>query len=132
MVRSLQTTIENPVKRQEIKGGASVRANGYSHAIYAQITDISESGVQLKTPSMLLPGTEVYVLLNLAGFVVEVPGIVRAGDPQTGMQIGFSKMSACTQEKLVMALRSLHQPELRADAEPARTSMLNEGIKLAM
>jgi hypothetical protein len=133
MARSLQTApTETPVRRQEIKGGASVRANGYSHAIYAQILDISESGVQLKTPSLLPPGTEVYVLLNLAGFVVEVPGVVRASDLQSGMHIGFSKMSACTQEKLFMAIRSLQEPELIVDPKPAATSPLAESIKLAI
>lgn len=133
MVRTLHAApTESPVRRQEIKGGASIRANGYSHAIYAQILDISESAVQLKAPSLLPPSTDVYVLLNLAGFVVEVPGIVRASDPQAGMQIGFSKMSTCTQEKLFMAIRSLQQHELTVDSKPASGSSLAEDIRLAI
>jgi len=133
MVRGLEKTpTESPSRRQEIKGGASIRANGYSHAIYAQILDISESAVQLKTPSILPPGTEVFVLLNLSGFVVEVPGVVRASDPQAGMHIGFSKMSACTQEKFFMALRTLQQPELIIDPKPAESSPFAGNIKLAI
>jgi hypothetical protein len=133
MVRALMhSTAQTPVQPQEIKGGASIRANGYSHAIYAQILDIAESGVQLKAPTLLPPSTEVYVLLNLAGFVVEVPGVVGACDPQAGMQISFSKMSACTQEKLFMAIRSLQQPELIVDSSPASSPPLGEGIRLAI
>jgi hypothetical protein len=57
---------------------------------------------------------------------------VRASDPQKGVQIGFSKMSACTQEKLFMAIRSLQQPELIVDSKPASSSSPAEGIRLAI
>ena len=80
----------------------------------------------LQTPSVLPVHTEAYVLLNLEGFVVEVPGSVRASDLQGGMQIDFHKMSPAAREKLFMALRSLEQPELdlaeELDGGPRRTA----------
>jgi hypothetical protein len=96
--------------RHGVIGGASIRATGYSHAIYAQIVEISESGAQLKTPFVLPTSTELYVLLNLKGFVVEVPALVRASDADSGMLIAFQKMSPNTQGKLVTALHSVRQP----------------------
>ena len=95
---------------QKFKGGASVRAGGY-HVIYGHIAEICETGVYLQTPSVLPVNTEAHVLLNFQGFVVEVPGYVRASDLQGGMQIDFQKMSPAAREKLFMALRSLEQPE---------------------
>jgi hypothetical protein len=102
---------------QKFKGGASVRAGGY-HAIYGHIAEICETGVYLQTASVLPVNTEAYVLLNLEGFVVEVPGSVRASDIQEGMQIDFAKMSAATREKLSMAIRSLQDSELGIDRSP--------------
>ncbi|HST77649.1 MAG TPA: hypothetical protein VLN58_04085 [Verrucomicrobiae bacterium] len=102
--------LAQPVE-EKFKGGASVRAGGY-HVIYGHIAEICETGVYLQTPSVLPVGTEAYVLLNFQGFVVEVPGSVRASDLQGGMQINFQKMSSATREKLFMALRSLEAPEL--------------------
>jgi PilZ domain-containing protein len=109
LVRSVHpaaTPNEEVPARQEFKGGASIRATGYSHAIYAQIADVSEYGAQLKTPFVLPPNTELFVLFNLNGVVVEVPGLVRASDAMAGMEVGFQKMSAVTQDKLRMALRA--------------------------
>jgi PilZ domain len=110
LVRTVEEIgIERPA-RQEFQGGASIRADGYTHAIYAQIADISELGAQLKTPFVLPANTALYVLLNLRGFVVEVPAVVRASDPRSGITIAFQKMSPLAQEKLAMALRSVLQP----------------------
>ena len=120
--------VERPATRQEFKGGASIRATGYSHAIYAQIADISEIGALLMTPFVLPTSTELYVLLNLQGFVVEVPGVVQASDPQSGMQIGFEKMSQFAQDKLTMALRLVHPP---ADV-PNPTPDSGDGIQVAI
>jgi hypothetical protein len=102
---------------EKFKGGASVRAGGY-HVIYGHIAEICETGVYLQTPSVLPVNTEAYVLLNLEGFVVEVPGSVRASDLQGGMQIDFQKMSPVTREKLFMAIRSLQNPEMAIDRSP--------------
>ena len=120
LVRSLHpaTPKEDVPTRQEFKGGASIRATGYSHAIYAQISDVSQYGAQLKTPFVLPPNTELFVLFNLNGVVVEVPGFVRTSDALAGMEVGFQKMSAVTQDKLRMALGSVEQPSLDVASAP--------------
>ena len=113
LVRTLHTssTPATPVHRK-FKGGASVRANGYSHVVYAQVEEICETGAHLITPAVLPPSTEAYLLLNLEGFVVEVPGLVRASDPKVGMHVSFQKMSPSTREKLLVAIQALEEPEL--------------------
>jgi hypothetical protein len=121
--------VERPAVQQEFKGGASIRATGYSHAIYAQIVEISQIGALLMTPFVLPVSTELYVLLNLQGFVVEVPGVVRASDAKSGMQIGFLKMSQLAQEKLAMALRLLQPP---AGVANGPISEFGNGIQLAI
>jgi len=120
LVKTLDTSSAPgaPVHRK-FKGGASVRANGYNHVVYAQVDEICETGAHLITPAVLPPSTEAFVLLNLEGFVVEVPGLVRASDPQVGMHISFQKMSPSTREKLSMAIQALEQP---LPVGPAQTS----------
>lgn len=132
LVRTLHTSSapSTPVQRK-FKGGASVRANGYSHAVYAQIEDISESGTYLITPAVLPPSIETYVLLNLEGFVVEVPGMVRASHPQVGMHISFEKMSPSTREKLCLAIQALEQPGL-VGANPTNGSVIEPDTRLAL
>lgn len=115
--------------QQKFKGGASVRAAGYSHAIYGHIAEICETGVYLQTPAVLPVSTEAYVLLNLQGFVVEVPGCVRASDLTAGMQIDFQKMSPGTRDKLFMALRSLQEPEMATAAQLETGSRSQESTR---
>lgn len=116
--------------QQKFKGGASVRAAGYSHAIYGHIAEICETGVYLQTPAVLPVNTEAYVLLNLEGFVVEVPGCVRASDLTAGMQIDFQKMSAAAREKLFMALRSLREPQMAMAGQLELSSRSQESTRL--
>ena len=116
--------------QQKFKGGASVRAPGYSHAIYGHIAEICETGVYLQTPTVLPVSTEAYVLLNFEGFVVEVPGSVRASNLPAGMQIDFQKMSPATQKKLAMALRTLQEPELAMAAQVETTPRSRESAPL--
>jgi hypothetical protein len=130
LVRTVHQQPTHPPARHEFRGGASVRATGYSHAIYAQILAVSDVGAHLKTPFVLPSNTELYVLLNLEGFVVEVPAMVRSSDPLIGMQIGFQKMSAITQEKLAMALRHAEQPNAEMPNAPAPP--LAEAIQVAI
>jgi hypothetical protein len=111
LVNTLHPGLPAQPVEEKFKGCASVRAGGY-HVIYGHIAEICETGVYLQTPSVLPVNTEAYVLLNLQGFVVEVPGSVRASDLQGGMQIDFQKISAAASEKLFMALRSLEEPQL--------------------
>jgi len=127
LVSTLQPNpLAQPVEKK-FKGGASVRAGGY-HVIYGHIVEICETGVYLQTPSVLPVNTEAYVLLNLKGSVVEVPGSVRASDLQGGMQIDFKKMSTAAREKLFMALRCLEKPESdlteELDGVPRRAASL--------
>jgi hypothetical protein len=125
LVNTLHPGSPPQVVEQKFKGGASVRAGGY-HAIYGHIVEICATGVYLQTPSVLPVSTEAYVLLNFEGFVVEVPGSVRASDLQGGMQIDFQKMSPATREKLFLAIRSLQDPEMTID----RTLRPGEGTRL--
>lgn len=124
LVRSIHQRQTQPHARHEFRGGASVRATGYSHAIYAQILDVCENGAHLKTPFVLPASTELYVLLNIEGFVVEVPGIVRASDPHQGLQIDFQKMSTTTKEKLALGLRLVQQPSSATTPEFAENAQL--------
>jgi hypothetical protein len=117
LVKTLHTSSAPGATVRKFKGGASVRANGYSHAVYAQVEEICETGAHLITPAVLPPSTEAYVLLNLEGFVVEVPGLVRASDPQVGMHISFQKMSPSTREKLSVAIQALEEPALVGTAQ---------------
>jgi len=116
---------------RKFKGGASVRANGYSHAVYAQVEEICETGAHLITPAVLPPSTEAYVLLNLEGFVVEVPGVVSASDPQVGMHISFQKMSPSTREKLSVAIQALEEPVL-VGATQTNGSPIERDTRLAI
>jgi hypothetical protein len=108
--------------RKEFKGGASIRAVGYNHPIYAQISEISHRAVHLKTSSSLPPNAEVFVLLNLQGFVMEVQGSVRSIGTRNGIQIEFQKISESTREKLTMALRLLQDSDL-IDPAPAENPL---------
>lgn len=108
--------------RKELKGGASIRAVGYNHPIYAQITDISYRSVQLQTSSSLPPNAEVVVLLNLEGFVLEAQGCVRSIGTRNGIQIEFQKMSESAREKLSIVIRLLQNSDQVATPEPRSSS----------
>ena len=109
--------------RKELIGGASIRAVGYNHPIYAQITDVSQRSVQLQTSSSLPPNAEVFVLLNLEGFVLEAQGCVRSVGTRNGIQIEFQKMSDSAREKLSIAVRLLQNSDRRLNAETGGSSL---------
>ncbi len=122
LVRTLHpATPSGTSVRKEFKGGASIRAVGYNHPIYAQISEISHRAVHLMTSSSLPPNAEVFVLLNLQGFVMEVQGCVRSIGTRNGIEIEFQKMSESTREKLTVALR-LQDSDLIGDASRAKST----------
>jgi hypothetical protein len=104
--------------RHACQGGAVVRAAGLSHPMYAQVSDISASGVYLETPSVLPPNTELQVRMNIEGITMEVAAMVKSTDPSMGMGISFQKLTPENQERLGMALRYLQ----------ARASQTAEGL----
>ncbi len=128
LVRSVHPGTANGTPgRKEFKGGASIRAAGYSHPIYAQIADISERRVHLQTSSSLPPNAEVYVLMNLQGFVMEVQGCVRSIGTRNGIQIEFQKMSETSREKLLIAVRMLQHADGILDSTPLGGSLSGSG-----
>jgi hypothetical protein len=93
--------------RNACRGGALVRADGLSHPLYAQISDISETGVYLETHSALPPNTQLSVRMNVEGITLEMPAVVKASDPQLGMAVTFQKSTRENTDKLALALQYL-------------------------
>jgi hypothetical protein len=100
--------------RNACQGGAVVRTSGLSHPLYAQISDVSETGVYLETPSALPPNTQLDVRMNIEGVTMEMPAVVKASDLQLGMSVIFQKPTRENTEKLALALQYLR---LRANQE---------------
>lgn len=101
--------------RHSCQGGAVVRASGLSHPLYAQISDVSATGMYLETASALPPNTQLFVRMNIEGITLEMPAVVKSCDPQQGMGVNFQKSTRENQEKLTTAL---HYLQTRANQEP--------------
>ncbi len=93
--------------RHACQGGAVIRADELNHPLYAQVSDISGSGMYLETPSALPANTQIHIRMNIEGVTLEMPAVVKTSDPQQGMGVKFQNSTRENGEKLVMALQYL-------------------------
>ncbi|MBZ5530461.1 MAG: PilZ domain-containing protein [Acidobacteriia bacterium] len=103
--------------RLECNAGASIQAPGIKHPIYARITDISEGGVYVTTATVLPQNTSVRLQMNIEGFLVEMPGVVKSSDAAIGMGIGFLNVAQEKQKKLALAIQGLKRKMAQSQRE---------------
>ena len=117
LVRTAHASSDLPWQtRRACQGGAVVRVAGVNFPLYAQISDLSLSGVYLETPISLSPNTQVDVRMNVEGVILEMPGVVKSCDPSIGMDIGFQKSTPDKHNKLLLALQYLQSKTLQTVA----------------
>jgi hypothetical protein len=93
--------------RMECSAGVSITVANNKQPLYAQVTDISEGGVYVTSASVLPVNTAVYMRMNIEGFLVEMPGVVRSSDHMIGMGISFQQATQDKHQKLELAIRGL-------------------------
>lgn len=112
--------------RLDCTGGASIQVADRKQPVYAQITDISEGGVYVTTTIVLPVNTRVNLRMNIEGFLVEMPGVVRTADAMIGMGISFLQATQDKHQKLALAIRGLKQkaPQAIRDADDKERRLL--------
>jgi hypothetical protein len=114
LVRTAHASSDLPwPTRRACQGGAVARVAGVNFPLYAQISDLSPSGVYLETPISLSPNTQVDVRMNVEGVILEMPGVVKSCDPSIGMDISFQKSTPDKHNKLLLALQYLQSKALQ-------------------
>jgi len=105
--------------RLDCNAGVSIQIADSKQPLYAQITDISEGGVYVTTTAVLPVNTPVYMRMNIEGFLLEMPGVVRSSDSMIGMGISFQQATQDKHQKLELAIRGLRMKAPRAMREGA-------------
>jgi PilZ domain-containing protein len=120
LVRSVNDSEEKREhSRLDCSAGVSIQVANSKQPLYARITDISEGGVYVTTTAVLPVSTTVYMRMNIEGFLVEMPGVVRSSDSMIGMGISFQQATQEKHQKLALAIRGLRLKSPKAIRESA-------------
>jgi hypothetical protein len=113
--------------RFPIEGLAQLlRENGNSTRLEAPLRNIGETGCLVTTRSVLMPGTKLKLILNVANYDLALRGNVRHGSLESGMGIEFHEIRKGDRSILQHILRRLAE-QTPQEAQPialaARSSM---------
>ncbi len=98
--------------RYEVNGVADLLAEGREGGQKAAIKDLSEMGCLVTTKQVLLPGTDLKIVLNVANYALTVRGQVRHSALDLGIGIEFNEIRKGDRETLKHLLRKLEERRL--------------------
>jgi hypothetical protein len=97
--------------RFEIHGSAELENGSSSGLIEAGLRNLGEMGCLVTTQSMIVPGTSLKVVLNVANYDLAVRGQVRHGALDVGLGIEFREIRKGDRSILQHILRKLAEQE---------------------
>jgi hypothetical protein len=99
---------ERRAPRFEVSGGAEVRHVNSQDGQWADLTNLSLIGCYCKTATPLPVLTRVRIILRVEGTEIDLLGVIRSCNPNTGMAIEFTHAtSAADAEQLKALLQKL-------------------------
>jgi PilZ domain len=102
-------------RRQErlpIEGIAELLKTGRNGASKGSLKDLSEMGCLVTTKQMLLPGTDLKLVLNVANYSLSLKGQVRHSALDLGIGVEFSEIRKGDRQTLKYLLRKLEEQRL--------------------
>jgi hypothetical protein len=99
-------------ERLSLTGGAELVKAGKAAAQQAVLKDLSEMGCLVITKQVLLPGTELKLVLDVANYRLSVKGQVKHSAPDLGIGIEFSEIRKGDRQILQFLLRKLEEKKL--------------------
>src|SRR5579859_4379410 len=90
--------------RYVCSGSASIKQQGVSYPVHAEVKDLSRGGIYLEMSTPLLVGSQVIVTANIEGISFVADGTVRTSYPLVGMGIVFTNLSSQNQEKIAQMI----------------------------
>jgi PilZ domain len=113
-VRRPMTTAANR-RRQErfaAAGVADLLKGGRNGALKGKLKDLSEMGCLVTTKQMLLPGTDLKLVLNVANYSLSLKGQVRHSALDLGIGVEFNEIRKGDRQTLKYLLRKLEEERL--------------------
>jgi len=98
--------------RYRVNGVAELLQPGRKGNQKAGIRDLSEMGCLVTTKQVLLPGTDLKLVLNVANYALSVKGQVRHAALDLGVGIEFNEIRKGDRETLKHLLRKLEEQKL--------------------
>ena len=98
--------------RFNLEGVAELLNAGKKGAEKAELKDLSETGCLVTTKQVLLPGTDLKLVLNVANYTLCVKGQVKHSALDLGIGIEFSEMRKGDRQTLQFLLRKLEEKKL--------------------
>jgi hypothetical protein len=98
--------------RFQINGVAELLQSGRKGNQKASIKDLSEMGCLVTTKQVLLPGTDLKLVLNVANYALSLKGQVKHSALDLGIGIEFNEIRKGDRETLKHLLRKLEEQRL--------------------
>ena len=98
--------------RFQVSGVAELLESGRKGNQKAAIKDLSEMGCLVTTKQMLLPGTDLKLVLSVANYALSLKGQVKHSALDLGIGIEFSEIRKGDRETLKHLLRTLEEKRL--------------------
>ena len=100
------------ISRFPIEGIAELLKSGRAGANEGKLRDLSELGCLVTTKQVLLPGTDLKLVLNIANYALSVKGQVKHSALDLGIGIEFSEIRKGDRQTLKYLLRKLEEKKL--------------------
>jgi hypothetical protein len=100
------------LERFQVKGAAELLKGGRKGSQKAALKDLSEMGCLVTTKEVLLPGTDLKLVLNVANYALSLKGQVRHSALDLGVGIEFSEIRKGDRQMLKHLLRKLEEKKL--------------------
>jgi hypothetical protein len=98
--------------RFALEGVAELLNAGKKGSQKAELRDLSETGCLVTTKQVLLPGTDLKLVLNVANYSLSVKGQVKHSALDLGIGIEFSEIRKGDRQTLQFLLRKLEEKKL--------------------
>jgi hypothetical protein len=106
--------------RYAVEGQAEILppgADNFTPAKKAEIKDLSEMGCLVKTKEVLLPGTDLKLVLRVANYDLALKGKVKHSALDVGVGIEFSEIRKSDRQTLKFLMQKLAEQELEEGFE---------------
>jgi hypothetical protein len=101
-------------ERLPVKGTAELLKPGKKEAAKAALKDLSEMGCLITTKEVLLPGTDIKLVLKIENYDLNLKGKVKHTKENVGVGIEFSEIRKGDRDMLKHLLQKLEEQELEA------------------
>jgi len=99
-------------ERFQISGAAEILTPGKNGGHKVELKDLSEMGCLVTTKEVLLPGTDIKLVLKIANYTLNLKGQVKHSALDLGIGIEFSEIRKGDRQMLKHLLRKLEEKNL--------------------